>query len=673
MKTPRWFNRNRVLSNARIIAALVLILAAAAMAFMAASPHAVAQPTAAPTPPLANQQLSPEEARLRDDWRVSMAQVPLPKKGCFQSTYPSREWQEVTCTTAPNIPFVPRRGPRPLVVGNGDDISAQAPSGFISTAIGSFDSATNVTSESGPIGNTGPSITNAYTLQINTNQFQSTVCSGAAVPMTCRGWEQFIFANDGSSGVAFIQYWLISYNNPCPAGGWTSFPYPGPTDISCYRNSAGTAAFPNQPVTSANLPQLVLSGTAAAGSDGVAMSAGGTMHSAAGDNSVNAAAGWTIAEFNLVGYGGNSSGGGMASFNSGADIVPRTRIIYGGTLPPPCVAQGFTGETNNLSFGPTAPASSAPGPAVIFRESTAGGATSNCMAAVSVGDTHLHTFGGLFYDFQASGDFVLAQVDPDFVVQTRQISGAPTWPDASVNSAVATRMGKSKVAICLPARLNVDGENTELGDGKSLSTPGGVDIWRRGNVYFITDQSGNSVRAVVNPTWIDVSVGLGRWPAKVTGLLANADGNVNKIEARDGTVLTNPFPFEDLYHRYADSWRVGSSESLLSVCGDRNVERGIPRRPFYANDLDPRVYERTRAVCTAAGVKAGPLLDACTLDVAVIGDDKAAQVFVNAPEPVAVGKPVVNKTPGLIKWLLLLILIVIIVWLLLFLKKRKTP
>jgi hypothetical protein len=404
------------------------------------------------------------------------------------------------------------------------------------------------------------------------------------------------------------------------------------------------------------------------------MSAGGTAHSVTGNNSVNAAAGWTIAEFNLVGDGGNSSGGGMASFNSGADIVARTTIIYGGTAAPNCVAQGFTGETNNLSFGPTAPGASAPGPAIRFRESTAGGATSNCAAATSMGDTHLATLNGLFYDFQASGDFVLAQVDPDFVVQARQVSGAPTWPDASVNSAVATRMGKTKVAVCLsPARLNVDGENTELGDGKSLSTPDGVDVWRTGNVYIITSQSGDSVRAEVNATWINVSVGLGHSSANVRGLLANADGDVNKIATRDGKVLTNPFSFEALYHPYADSWRVASNESLLSVCGDRNVERGIPRRPFYANDLEPRVYERTRAVCTAAGVKAGPLLDACTLDVAVIGDDKAAQAFVNAPEPVAVGKPVVNKTPGLIKWLLLLILIVIVLWLLLFLKKRKTP
>ena len=34
------------------------------------------------TPPPSGQKLSPEETRLRVDWRIGMAQVPLPKKGC---------------------------------------------------------------------------------------------------------------------------------------------------------------------------------------------------------------------------------------------------------------------------------------------------------------------------------------------------------------------------------------------------------------------------------------------------------------------------------------------------------------------------------------------------------------------------------------------------------------
>jgi hypothetical protein len=401
---------------------------------------------------------------------------------------------------------------------------------------------------------------------------------------------------------------------------------------------------PNQPIT--NLGQLSLAGSVNASGDSVTFSSGSSVYSATGDNAVNAAAGWRTAEFNVFGYGGNTSGGGQANFNSGSTVVVRTRIFYGGTAPPDCVAQGFTAETNNLSFGPSAPTASQPGPALSFTESSAGGSVSNCAAATTVGDTHLATFDGLFYDFQASGDFVLAQVDPDFVVQARQVSGAPTWPDASVNTAVATRLGKTKIAICLapagqetPARLFIDGKPNDLSDGESISPADGVDVLRRGNVYVLRGESGDSVRAEINDTWINVSVGLGRRPVKVRGLIANADGNVNQIETRDGTVLTIPFSFEDLYPVYADSWRVPAHKSLLSVCWDRKTESGIPARQFFANDLDPQVYARTRAVCMAAGVKAGALLDACTLDVAVIGTDAAAKVFVGASPPVVVGNP----------------------------------
>ncbi len=286
------------------------------------------------------------------------------------------------------------------------------------------------------------------------------------------------------------------------------------------------------------------------------------------------------------------------------------------------------------------------------------------------------TFNGLFYDFQATGDFILAQVDPDFVVQTRQVSGAPNWPSASVNSAVATQMGDTKVALCLAAegnevgaRLHVDGEPAELADGKYLSSPDGVDIWHTGSLYVITDQTGNSVRATVHPTWIDVSVGLGRWPATAFGLLANAGGNVHQVATRDGAVLSTPFAFDAFYHRYADSWRVPEKASLLSPCGLTVKERGAPERTFYASDLDPKLAEKTRAVCAAAGVKPGPLLEACILDVAVIGNDLAAKVFVDGHAPVAEGRILasasqVEKACPIAWWLvaIIVVLILLLVW-----------
>jgi hypothetical protein len=194
------------------------------------------------------------------------------------------------------------------------------------------------------------------------------------------------------------------------------------------------------------------------------------------------------------------------------------------------------------------------------------------------------------------------------------------------------------VAVCTsPSRLSVDGAATTVGDGKTLSLPSGVNIFHTANIYVIFDQSGNSVRAEDDGSYMNVTVGLGRWPQPIHGILTNVKGHVNQIAARGGQTLTAPFALADLYHPYADSWRVPERTSLLSVCSERAVETGIPSKPFYAKDLDPQISRRTRAVCSAAGVKGKTLLDACTLDVAVIGKDSAAKVFVGARSPVAVG------------------------------------
>ncbi len=180
------------------------------------------------------------------------------------------------------------------------------------------------------------------------------------------------------------------------------------------------------------------------------------------------------------------------------------------------------------------------------------------------------------------------------------------------------------------------------------------------------------MRATVNSSWIDVSVGLGKWPSAVHGLIANANGNINQIETRDHFVLNNPFSFDDLYHRFADSWRVPARASMLSACGGE-TEIGAPTRTFFASDLEAAVREKAQGVCTAAGVKAGPLFDACTLDVAVIGDDTAAKVFVDLIPPTAVATIAGGGGAGGILtkwwWILLLLLALLVLWLLL----RKKP
>ena len=573
----------------------------------------------------------PTEANLKS-WHQNIANVPYPSaKGCFKADYPRMSWRATECVVAPSIPMVPKPGPRPLVVGNGNDISAEAPSGTISETNGSFENLINVTSVESPIGNVGPPVADAYTLQINTNFFSSPACAASPNP-GCLGWEQFVFANDGTSGFVFIQYWLLQYNDPCPAG-WNTFSFTGDPDIYCWRNSPGAAATPNQPI--GNLGSLRLTGNVTAAGDSVTLTAGMTTYSTPGGNYVDAAGGWTIAEFNIFGYGGNSNGGGGATFNAGASLNVRTRINYGGNMPPNCVAQGFTGETNNLNFGTPKPPPTGPGPAVIFLENDTGGAVTNCDAAEVVGDTHQHTFGGTFYDFQASGDFVEAQVGTGFEVQTRKVSGAPTWPGTSVNQSVATRMGSTKVALCNAERIVIDGRVGDLGSGGVLALPSGVTIHRIGNTYYVVDDAGNSIKATFNSGYLDVKVGLGRSPVTVRGLLGNPNNDPKLLEAKDGTRFTVPLSFDDLYRKFGDSWRVTPLRSLLSPCGQ--VAAGNPAAPFYARDLNPDIRQRAEGICREAKV-AQVWLSTCTLDVAVVGPH-AAQTFIGMEPPVVNGNP----------------------------------
>jgi len=326
----------------------------------------------APNP---SENAQPPSAKALEEWQAAMRRVPPPKKGCFTSVYPAMEWREVACGPAPKGPYSPKRQALPAIVGNGNDVSAQG-TGLITQAVGSFDSVVGVTSETGAQG------ANAFSLQINTNTFRTSACNGAKDPTNCWGWQQFIYSNSGgdANGVTsnfaagFMEYWLLGYGSNCPSG-WNSY------QDSCSTNSGGAVPIVKQDVT--NLAALSLAGFAEPSGDSVTVGVGGTLSAAFGDDTVlNLAQGWTQAEFNIVGDGNGS----QANFNAGATIVVRTAIDTASSGAPACVDIGQTGETNNLSFA--APPANPPGgflPAVVFTESTGGGAASPCQSAAEVG------------------------------------------------------------------------------------------------------------------------------------------------------------------------------------------------------------------------------------------------------------------------------------------------
>jgi hypothetical protein len=80
------------------VASLLLALSSSVIAFAQSKAPTFVHP---PTVDVSTQQgtkhpiaLSREERQKREVWHKAMSQIPLPKKGCFKATYPSRKWQE---------------------------------------------------------------------------------------------------------------------------------------------------------------------------------------------------------------------------------------------------------------------------------------------------------------------------------------------------------------------------------------------------------------------------------------------------------------------------------------------------------------------------------------------------------------------------------------------------
>jgi hypothetical protein len=299
--------------------------------------------------PSFGQAVDDAEARNQEIWREAIVRTDVPSEGCFQASYPSLTWEKIECVIAPDIPFMPRRGQIGQTVGNGNDYAAKVTSGLMKKTVGSFPNVTGVTKETGLLG------ADDYSLQINSNFMNTAACNGATDPAKCHTWEQFVYASGHDA--AFIQYWLINYNNPCPST-WT------PNGAgNCFTNSAAVTV-PQEMIT--NLKTLKLSGSATkGGKDTLTFTVGTQAKSTTGsDRVVDLATAWTESEFNIIGDGSSSK----ATFNSGSSVTVKVAVSNGTTNAPVCAPKaGTTGETNNLILGGCSPTGGA-SPNIEFTE-----------------------------------------------------------------------------------------------------------------------------------------------------------------------------------------------------------------------------------------------------------------------------------------------------------------
>jgi hypothetical protein len=282
-------------------------------------------------------------------WQGEIANLPTPGHGCYHASYPALQWQATACLVAPNLPFaphVPTQGV-PAVVGNGHDYAAQV-TGTLSKATGTFTHVTTGITEKGRVGNVGPNLANAFSLQLNSEFFSDPpACSGAAVPSQCLGWQQYVYAfhYSADTNLVFMQYWMLYYDTTCPAG-WH-------TDVSgrytfCYMNSPATS-YGSLPAGA--LGQTTFVGQAASGgNDTLTLSSPSGASSVSNSDSVlDLSAFWNATEWGVFG----DAGGAQAKFGADSKLEPVTTLQGTSSSAPTCVVDGFTGETNNLNFTKT--------------------------------------------------------------------------------------------------------------------------------------------------------------------------------------------------------------------------------------------------------------------------------------------------------------------------------
>ena len=285
-------------------------------------------------------------------------------------------------------------------------------------------------------------------------------------------------------------------------------------------------------------------------------------------------------------------------------------------------------------------------------------------AAAHEGDPHLSTVNGVHYDFQGAGEFIVLHDYDGLEIQTRQSPIATTFnpgPDAhdglatcvSLNTAVAARVGKHRVTYepnlsGVPdprgLQLRVDGVLKTLGPAGLNFSDGGRIVKASAPGALEIDFPDETAMFVTPGWWLSqrkwyLNVDVSHTPALegVLGVIPQSSWLPNPPDGKSMGPMPGPLHdrYIDLYHKFADAWRVTHKTSLFDYAPGTSTDTftmknwPLEKPPCVIPETKPvRPASRLVAEEACRPVKGENRHTDCVFDVIVTGNPGFAKTYV---------------------------------------------
>jgi len=185
-------------------------------------------------------------------------------------------------------------------------------------------------------------------------------------------------------------------------------------------------------------------------------------------------------------------------------------------------------------------------------------------------DVHLTTFDGLYYNFQAAGEFILTQstlLGNSFQIQIR-LQPWGNSPAVTVMTQIAAAIGTDRVTFGInrSSFVMVDGNPVALSAAQPVLALSGGTLTRITAATYQLAWSTGEVATISNGgSFLNISVFGGPLdgPGSMRGLLGRDSGPANDFALPNGTVLQQPLTPAVLYGQYANAWRITQAQALL--------------------------------------------------------------------------------------------------------------